>query len=88
MMGALAVMGEDEAAKVVTALTVSVSEAPEADPITVLPCALSAPSTVTAAVAVIGPLAVNAALVVTPAFAMKAALVVIGDAVDSNVVTA
>ncbi len=32
-------MGEEEAAKVVTALTVSVSEAPDADPITVFPCA-------------------------------------------------
>ena len=36
---ALAVMGEEEAAKVVTALTVSVSEDPDADPMTVLPCA-------------------------------------------------
>ena len=36
---ALAVMGEEEAAKVVTAITVSVSEAPDADPITVFPCA-------------------------------------------------
>lgn len=32
-------MGEEEAAKVVTALTVSVSEDPDADPMTVLPCA-------------------------------------------------
>ncbi len=36
---ALAVMGEEEAAKVVTALTVSVSEDPDADPMTVFPCA-------------------------------------------------
>ena len=85
---ALAVIGKEEAAKVVTALTISVSEAPAADPMTVLPSAVKVPVTVTAAAAVSGPLALKAAFVVTAAFAMMAALLVIGEEVGSKVVTA
>ena len=87
-IAALAVTGDAEAAKVVMALTVSVSEGPTVDPITVLPSAVSGPFKTTSALAMMGPLVLRAALVVTAAFDMMAALLVMGAALGSKVVTA